>query len=153
MRVCQGTISCYLIILRGPRVEGPSQEELCNHTAQGPHVYGLAKRQAKDDLRSSGNEGKGTIWLQISHSNLMHEITGKDKQSMKVQKPRAVTDPSVCTACVTVSWKLFTKFSRNDQKPVFRQVDAKEDTVPWFHITLYLIIPRSIRKCGKSSLH
>lgn len=45
----------YLIILRGPRIEGPSQEELSYHTAQGPHVYGLTERQAQDDLRSPGD--------------------------------------------------------------------------------------------------
>lgn len=47
---------CYLIELRGPRVEGPPQEELGDHAAQGPHVDGLAERQAKDDLRSSAEE-------------------------------------------------------------------------------------------------
>lgn len=53
----------YLIVLRGPRVEGPPQEELGDHAAQGPHVDGLAERQAKDDLRSSAQERKENITL------------------------------------------------------------------------------------------
>lgn len=46
----QTILACYLIVLGGSGVEGPSQEELGYHTAQGPHVYGLAERQAQDDL-------------------------------------------------------------------------------------------------------
>lgn len=43
---------CYLVVLWGSRVEGPSQKELRYHTAKRPHVYGLTERQAQDDLRS-----------------------------------------------------------------------------------------------------
>lgn len=59
-------IRCYLIILRGPRVEGPTEEELGYHTAQGPHVNGLTERQAQDDLWSSANRGGKVVWLCIS---------------------------------------------------------------------------------------
>lgn len=52
----RGAAPRYLIVLRGPRVEGPPQEELGDHAAQGPHVDGLAERQAQDDLRSSAQE-------------------------------------------------------------------------------------------------
>lgn len=43
---------CYLVVLHRSGVEGPAQEELCYHTAQRPHVYGLAEWQAQNDLRS-----------------------------------------------------------------------------------------------------
>lgn len=42
----------YLIVLWSSRVEGPSEEELSYHAAQGPHVYGLTEGQAQNDLRS-----------------------------------------------------------------------------------------------------
>lgn len=42
-----------LVVLRGSGIKRPSQEELGDHTPQGPHVDGLAEREAQDDLWSS----------------------------------------------------------------------------------------------------
>ena len=42
-----------LVILRGTRIERPTEEQLGHHAAEGPHVDGLAERQAEDDLRGS----------------------------------------------------------------------------------------------------
>ncbi len=43
--------STYLIIFRCPRVERPSQKQLCHNASQRPHVYSFAERQSEDDFR------------------------------------------------------------------------------------------------------
>ena len=45
-----------LVILRGPGIEGPSQEQLSDHAAQRPHVDGFTERQSQDDLWGSANK-------------------------------------------------------------------------------------------------
>lgn len=42
-----------LVVLRGPREEGPAQEQLAQHTAQGPHVDGFIVGKTQNDFRSS----------------------------------------------------------------------------------------------------
>lgn len=72
-------IRCYLIILRGPRVEGPTEEELGYHTAQGPHVNGLTERQAQDDLWSSANRGYGYVSGVFSSKNKIYTADHEQK--------------------------------------------------------------------------
>lgn len=49
--VCAGGES-HLVVLQRSRVERPTQEELSYHTSQRPHVYGLTKWQAQNNLWS-----------------------------------------------------------------------------------------------------
>lgn len=42
----------YLVVLQRSRVQGPAQKELGYHTTQRPHVYGLTKWQAQNNLWS-----------------------------------------------------------------------------------------------------
>lgn len=54
-----------LVVLRGSRIQRPSQEELSNDTSQRPHVDGLAEGEAQDDLWSSGDQQTETSELQV----------------------------------------------------------------------------------------
>ena len=63
-----------LVVLRGPRVEGPSEEELCHHAAQGPHVDGLAEGQSQDDLG-----GPVVTRLQVSVADGFADVRGRSE--------------------------------------------------------------------------
>lgn len=99
---------CYLIVLRGPRVEGPTEEELGYHAAQGPHVDGLAERQAQDDLWSPakrwvgwGRVEGGDEWLKVSRfscekKNDTADLEQREKKTAHAETVRGALFHTFC---------------------------------------------------------
>lgn len=60
---------CYLVVLQSSGIEGPAQEQLSYHTAKWPHVDGLTKWQAQNNLWSPAETRggrKGYMWEQTA---------------------------------------------------------------------------------------
>ena len=68
-----------LVILRGPGVQGPAQEQLGHHAAQAPHVDGFAEREAEDNLGSSVISGlKIGVADRLAHVTRRSEVNHLD---------------------------------------------------------------------------